>query len=162
MLIQKVADEMLDLYNDQKFSPRVVEDLGCLMYHLLLQQGVDLSLLHADLPIQFKASSKYPDIVVGDPQNLDQCEIVQLKFMGKGWDLQSGRITRREETSLKDLATLSQIRCKPKFFIFFNEAKPLTDKMKKRLTGSMGRDVIFILLENRQGRMTKVQVDVTP
>lgn len=156
MVVTEVIKEMINLHNAKEFLPQQEADIQCLMYHLIIQQGVRLSCVHASYPIQFKESWIHPDIIIGNPNNIGECEIIEIKFMQKDWDLQPGRITRRMETSEKDLKKLSGIECKSSFFIFFNEARPLSEKRKRRLSDIAEKGIGLIFLEMRNGKLVKV------
>ena len=158
MIVEEVIKDMLELYNEQKFAPRQEADVQCLMYHLILQHGKELPLVHANFPVEFKGSWIHPDIVLGNAENINEREIVEIKFMQESWDLQPGRITRRMETSIEDLRKLSETKCKRKFFVFFNEARPLSDKRKRRLLEFVGNHTIFILLERRNKKLVRVLI----
>lgn len=153
MLIDNVVNEMLKLYNEHRFLPRTEEDVRCLFYHLVLQHGEALSQVHANLPTtQTKGDKKFPDIVIGNPEDMHECDVVELKFVHRSWD---SRILTRVRRSIKNLSDLSARECRRKYFIFFNGGRPLSDKEKKLLADSKGRDTIFFLLEEREGKMIK-------
>ena len=158
MVVEEVIVKMLKLYNEQKFNPQQEADVQCLMYYLILEHGIELPFIHAGYPVKFKGSWIHPDIVIGDAKNIGECEVVQIKFMQESWCRQPGRITRRMETSIEDLEKLSEIKCRRKFFVFFNEAKPLSDKMKRRLLEYVGKDTVFILLERRNNKLVNISV----
>jgi len=158
MVVNKVVQEIINLHNAEEFLPKQEADIQCLMYHLIIQQGVRLSHVHAGYPIDLKERWVHPDILIGNPSIIGECEVIEIKFMQKDWDLQPGRITRRMETSEKDLKNLSKIECKNSFFIFFNEAKPLSEEMKRRLLDLVEKGIVFILLEERKGKLVKVPI----
>ena len=151
MEVENAVIKMVSLHNAKEFTPQQEADVQCLLFHLILQQGIRVPCIHAGFPIRYYEKWIHPDIVIGDPNNIGECDIIEIKFMQKDWDSQPGRITRRMETSKKDLKRLSEIEGKHKFFIFFNEARPLSYTRKKRLLESAGKKVTLIFLEKKDG-----------
>lgn len=156
MILNSVIDDMVRLYNEEKFTPQQEADVQSMLYHLLLERETDLTQLHTGYPLKIEDRTVHPDLIIGNLGSIAECEIVQIKFMGEWWHLQPGRLSRRMGTSLKDLTNLSKINCKEKLFLFFNISKPLSDKMKNRLIeAAKEAHVSLELLEKADGRMIR-------
>lgn len=125
-------------------------------YHLLLERGADLTRVHAGYPLKIEDRTVHPDLIIGNPENVAKSELIEIKFMAKGWVSQLGRLSQRMKTSVKDLTNLSKINCKKRWLLFFNESKPLSDRMKNRLIEvAKETQVSLELLEREDERMVK-------
>lgn len=156
MILDNVVDDMVRLYNERKFIPQQEADIQSILYHLLLERGADLTRVHAGYPLKIEDRTVHPDLIIGDPENVAESELIEIKFMAKGWVSQPGRLSRRMETSVKDLTNLSKINCKKRRLLFFNESKPLSDRMKNRLIEVAKKTQVSLeLLEREDERMVK-------